>query len=177
MVTKEQLEKIRGWHYMSNNKTDDMFPVSGWKLHIFGTDIHDSFTIASVIESIVYQYNMHMKVATLSVMLAGIGNPAHPQFGKCVVIYLTPDMFKKEGRLKQFVGDLQSALSSAKYTKKGFIVGDKSIDETIFYRYELSKPIDIQKGVDFFEYAKLYERNRHIFNIPDNPDIESYLNS
>lgn len=177
MVTKEQLEKIRGWHYMSNNKTDDMFPVSGWKLHIFGTDIHDSFTIASVIEPIVYEYNMHMKVATLSVMLAGIGNPVHHQFGKCVVIYLSPDMFTKEGKLNQFIAKLQLALSLAKYTKKGAIVGDKSIDGTIFYRYELSKPIDIQKGVDFFQYARLYERNRHAFNIPDNPDIESYLKS
>lgn len=175
MVTKQQLEKLYGWYYMQKNRDEEMFPLSGWKLHIFGESVEDSFTIASSVESIVYEYNLSMKIATSSVIKAGIGNPTHEQYGKCVVIYLSPELFRQKSVIKSFITKLQNALSLSGYDKKGNIVGSKSIDDIIFYRYELSKVIDIQKGVDFFEYVKLYEKNRHYFNIEGNPDIESYF--
>lgn len=177
MVTKQQLEKLGGWHYVQKNRDDDMFPISGWKLHIFGDTLDDSYAIASAIEPIIYNYNLCMKVATISVINAGIGIPTHNQYGKCVVVYLSPALFR-ENTLHSLIVSIQTVLKNAGYTKSGTIVGSKSIDGTIFYRYELSEPIDIKSGVDFWTYVALYEKNRgYAFNITGNPDIESYINS
>jgi thymidine kinase len=58
------------------------------------------------------------------------------------------------------------------YKKTGKISGDNMITDNIGYRYELSKPIDPNRGVNMDEYQALYKSNDGgSYNIDRNPDL------
>lgn len=169
MITKRDLSKRTGWYYV--NKSGNSFPVSGWKLHIFGNTVDDSITIANTLEPILKQYNLIMKVATILNIEISVSIESSLNYGKIATVYLSSSVFKEQ-KLKTIVKSIKDALSCARYDKKGIIIGDRSINDTVHYRYELSEPVDPNVGIDTFEkYVSLYQPNRKEYNIPNNPDI------
>ena len=173
MVTKEQLTKLQQWHYINTNV--DSFPISGWKIHVFGDTLDDSVKVGNTLEPILKKFGITMKIATNILIKTAIGIPSHNQYGKVATIYLGAKIFSEE-KISDFVDCLQKALSESGYTKSGKIHGDKSIDGILHYRYELKEYVDPKIGVSsHHRYMALYEGNRGNFNIPDNPDIEYLL--
>jgi hypothetical protein len=103
--------------------------------------------------------------AIIFFMFGKVGNK---DYGKCATIYLPASVFVNYN-LELLLNDIDNALSN--YKKVGDkIFGDKKINSKIFYRYELSKPIDPTIGIDDDEYQKLYQGNRGYYNIKGNPD-------
>lgn len=152
------------YFYSTERESNDM---SGWKFHIFGQNVEDSIDVAQRMQPVLQKYKMYMKVASNNTYIAGIGDPSHKQYGKCGTMYIPPFVFK-DGRTQEFLDDVKNALKG--YEKKGAIFGDKSIDDTIHYRYELCKPINIEEGINHGLYSILYEPNRGEYNILDNKD-------
>lgn len=173
MITKKQLRKISSWYYV--NFMADVFPISGWKFHIYGTNVDDSYKVGVALESIITKYKLGMKIAAERNIQAGIGNPKHPNYGKIATIYLVPELFRKK-LVISLLEEMKTALLKINYTKEGTISGDRKITGNIHYRYELSKPIDCTTGLTYSEYINLYQSNRGEYNIPGNLDpIEEYI--
>lgn len=168
---KQILNEHKGWLYLL--QPDDNTVLSGWKLHVYGTDINDSEKIIQALLPIVVNRKdpVPMKIATQMNYDYGIGKPGDPQYGKAATIYLTPFLFKDARRLKTFMITLDEALEVMDYKKKGEIHGDKSINGTLHYRYEFSYIVDPREGLGMDHYPGAYHRNRGEFNIKDNPDI------
>ena len=139
--------------------------MSGWKVHIFGETVEDTAIIVNRVEPILQKWGVHGKVAN-DLMTQSINTGI--QKGKASTLYIPPEIIKN-GQTKQFIDDVSSALGS--YNKTGKIYGDKSIDGTLHYRYELSSPIDVTNGVSMGEYRNLYKANDGNFNIKGNPDL------
>jgi len=141
--------------------------LSGWKLHIFGNSIEDSVSIYNSLYNIIEKYKLDMKIASQRNLSAGIANIDNRNYGKCATIYLPISIFK-ENLLSILMKEIKGGLSG--YKKYGFIMGDKSIDNKILYRYEFSRPIDPCVGANEIEYSNLYELNRGYYNVEGNPD-------
>ncbi len=139
--------------------------VSGWKIHIFGETVEDTAIIVNRVEPVLQKWGVHGKVAN-DLMTQSINKGR--QRGKASTLYIPPEIIKN-GQTKQFIDDVSSALGS--YNKTGKIYGDKSIDGTLHYRYELSSPVDVTRGVSKDDYYNLYKSNDGNFNIKGNPDL------
>lgn len=173
MINIKQLKTLHGWHYL--NRMASSFPISGWKLHIFGATIEDSHVIGTVMEPILLKYSLTMKIATQSVISAGIGDKLSNQYGKAGTIYISPQIFRDK-RIGDLIKEIQEAFKTVGYVSNGIVNGDKSIDGILHYRYELSKVVDPEVGVTYDEYIRAYEPNRGHYNIPENPDISELFN-
>lgn len=163
-ITEDTL-KGPGWKYFGEVAFHSK--ISGWKFHIFGTELADSVTISNALIPVLMKYGMAMKVATPSVFKAGIGIQEDIQYGKCATIYIPSSIFKT-GLQAHLIQDIKEALKD--YTKTGEIYGDKSLDGKIHYRYELGRPIDPTVGITYSQYQYLYESNRGEYNIVGNTD-------
>jgi len=142
--------------------------LSGWKLHIVGISIEDSVLIYNSIEDIIAKYKLCLKVACKNGFESWISNINHKDYGKCATIYLPSSIFKNK-LLFILLKEIENKLKD--YNPSSInIIGDKPIDNKIFYRYELSKPVDPTIGVSKQEYEDLYEYNRGKYNIKNNID-------
>ncbi len=165
MTLKDKIYTQGGWVYLTSENPNTM--MSGWKIHIFGTTPEDSLFVGENLQTILDKYSMVMKVASSTLYEVAIADLTHKQYGKCATMYIPPIIFK-QGKLQEFIEDVQSALKG--YDKTGAIHGDKSLDGTIHYRYELSKPINIEEGINHSVYSIFYQANRGAHNIDNNPD-------
>ena len=152
----------KSWVTFGKNRTGNM---SGWKVHIFGDTVEDTAIIVNRVDPVLQKWGVHGKVAN-DLMTQSINQGI--QKGKASTLYITPEIIKN-GQAKQFVQEVKTALGN--YNKTGKIYGDKSIDGTLHYRYELSSPVDVTTGVSMGEYRNLYKANDGNFNIKGNPDL------
>tara|TARA_R110002020_G_scaffold10979_4_gene41946 strand:+ start:532 stop:1485 length:954 start_codon:yes stop_codon:yes gene_type:complete len=146
---------------------NDIKMFSGWKFHIFGETIEDAALIFERLDPILKKWGLLGKVGNEGAIKEWIG-PAlgAKQSGKFSTIYLNPNIIRA-GMVDDLVDDIMRGLGD--YKKTGKIYGDKSINGTLHYRYEFSKPIDVTQGVP--EGHNLYVVNRGIYNIQGNPDL------
>ena len=146
----------------------DIKMFSGWKFHIFGETIEDAALIFERLDPILKKWGVHGKVgneATINKWLSPTPTAGGNQSGKFSTIYLNPNIIRA-GMVDDLADDIMRGLGD--YNKTGKIYGDKSINGTLHYRYEFSKPIDVTQGVP---NTDLYVPNRGIYNIDGNPDL------
>jgi len=161
---EEFKEVYTNWIMFRYEKADK----SGWKLHIFGTTLEDSYDVMTRIDFLCRTKNIMYKVAHTAIMERAIGNPEHMQYGKICAIYLPNWLFHDDAELKLFIEELMSTLDG--YKPKGSIQGDMMLTDNIGYRYELGVPVDPKKGANYFEYNRWYRDNDGDYNIKGNPD-------
>jgi hypothetical protein len=136
---------------------------SGWKIHIPGKSIKDSVTLYEKLSPVVNKWQVPAKVGGVSnSSIQGYWiDPDHIQYGKAgAVLYVPPKIFSDTLQV-DLLRDVEEALSG--YSAEGIkINGDRQFKNysNISYRYELSKEIDINKGVDRSEYLQLYNKNQ-----------------
>lgn len=82
--------------------------------------------------------------------------------------YLTELIFVNN-QLDNLLNDINTNLTNYKY--KGKIIGAKSINGKIHYRYDLIKPINPINGIDYDEYQLLYRGETGNYNINNNLTI------
>jgi len=169
MITKSQLQKAKGWLYSYISDKEVMI-MSGWKFYIFGQTIEDSEQICSLITPIAKKYNLTMKVASQNIINRNTNKKGIAW--SVGIIYLNSELFEDK-RVPNLISDIDNALKD--YQKTGVIVGAKSINGKLHYRYDLSFPIDPAKGVDYHEYLNGYRGESGDYNIPGNEDITSSL--
>jgi hypothetical protein len=160
---KEMASQVGGWLQVKNPVGN----MSGWKFHIYADYLDEAAFLYEKLLPVVNKYGAGMKVAS-SEMLYRLAQNA-VQSGKGVTIYLPSNVVAKNAQ-KQFLNDVQTAING--YKKTGKISGDNMITDNIGYRYELSKPIDPNRGVNMDEYQALYKSNDGgSYNIDRNPDL------
>jgi len=151
-LSKEQMipkfgELTSGWKYFGRRTGN----TSGWKFHVFGEDIYDSWDLYQRLLPFVEKWGALAKVGVLQNFEKG-----NIQYGKMgASIYIPVEVLNKNQQ-KAMLDDLQSTLSG--YNKKGSISGDKSITDNITYRYELKGPVP-KEGIDFTSYKAMYKGN------------------
>ena len=159
-----ELAKDMGGWIQATNVTGNM---SGWKFHVYADNLDEVAFLYERLLPVVKKYGAGFKLAGVEMLEKLAKNSV--QKGKGVTLYLPSSTIAKNAQ-KEFLSDLQSAIKG--YEKNGAISGDKMITNNIGYRYELSQPIDVSKGVDMYQYRALYKSNEgggH--NITDNPDL------
>ena len=167
MINKEQLSKIKKWHY-PNISNREIMTMSGWKLYVFGETVDDSYELCSLLVPVMERYNLTMKVATQHIIDRNNKLKKKPVWS-VAVIYLASEIFL-ENKMKDLLKDIEMSLKS--YAKTGNIDGAKSIDGKVHYRYDLKEPVEPSKGVPYDKYIAMYRGEYGDFNISDNPDID-----
>ena len=167
-IPTKLLGKVEKWvNYGAS--TPSMF--SGWKFHVFGETLEDAAIIMGRLEPVLQKWGLHAKVGNETMVSKYLGkNPtaATKQTGKISTIYINPNVMQS-GMVDDLVGDIMRGLGD--YKKTGKIYGDKSVNGTLHYRYEYSKPIDVTQGVPESTMNQLYTPNRGVYNIDGNPDL------
>jgi hypothetical protein len=155
--------KNRSWYQPINNEI-----LSGWKFHVYADNMDEVAYLYEKLLPVAKKHNAGFKLAG-ELNIIALREPDY-QRGKAVTLYVNPNTFRTK-TLNVLFNDIKSAVSS--YPVKGNIHGDRMLTKNIGYRYELSKPIDITKGVDKITYDKLYVLNSpsSTYNRPNNPDI------
>ena len=167
-IPTKLLGKVERW-VTYGTSTPNMF--SGWKFHIFGETIEDAAIILERIEPILKKWGLHGKIGNetmISKYLSQTPTAPTKQSGKISTIYINPNIMQA-GMVDDLVDDIMRGLGD--YKKTGKIYGDKSVNGTLHYRYEFSKPIDVTEGVPRSTYDNMYVPNRGAYNIPGNPDL------
>ena len=167
-IPTKLLGKVEKW-VTYGTPTPNMF--SGWKFHIFGETIEDAAIILERIEPILKKWGLHGKIGNETMISKYLSqNPTAPtiQQGKLSTIYLNPNIMRA-GMVDDLVDDIMRGLGD--YKKTGKISGDKSVNGTLHYRYELAKPIDVTQGIPRSTYESMYVPNRGAYNIEGNPDL------
>jgi hypothetical protein len=162
---------MRGWHYPSIS-THEIMRMSGWKFYVYGETVDDSYQVGSLLEPVVKKYNLTMKVATQNIINRNV--PKKDIAWSIAVIYLNSEIFEDK-KVSNLLEDINSSLKD--YPKKGIVPGAKSINGKVHYRYDLNKPIKPTNGVEYSDYLTAYRGEGGDFNIPENEDITSFLNS
>ena len=166
-IPTKLLGKVEQWVNIGPRPT--MF--SGWKFHVFGETLEDAAIILERLEPVLKKWGLHFKVGNETMISKYLGkNPTAPsnQIGKISTIYINPNIIRA-GMADDLADDIMRGLGD--YNKTGKIYGDKSINGTLHYRYEYSKPIDVTQGVPESTMNQLYKTNRGIYNIQGNPDL------
>lgn len=170
MITKQQLEKMKGWFY-SFICTNDEMEMSGWKLYIYGENIDDSYNVCSLVTPIAKKYDLTMKVASQRII--NRNNMRTDVAWSIAVIYLDPKIFRNN-QISSLINDITSSLTD--YTKSGNVTGAKSLNGKVHYRYDLKEPVNPEIGVPYDKYTTLYRGETGEFNIPNNYDVFETVN-
>lgn len=164
------LKNINRTFIQSDNSS---FNLSGWKLHIFGTNILDSFIINTALNNYLKKNNIVYKVGTNKFYQTLESTPK--QYGKAFTIYLPIYLFHQK-KIQTFIKEIQKLLKKANYNKDSKIYGDKKISTSIYYRYDLSIPMPFT-GLEQNIYSNFYvENNNSQHNLSEeiNPDLLEY---
>lgn len=149
--------------------------ISGWKFHIYASNVEESAYLFEKLEPIAKKWNAHFKVASKGNYDEFQKSPH--QLGKGATFYIPSDVVKN-GRQNELLNEIQNAISD--YKVKGNIDGDNMLTNNIGLRYEFSKPVDPKIGIDVSTDAgynkykyELYKSQApgSSYNIPNNPDI------
>ena len=153
------------------------FPTSGWKLHIYGMSLFDSFKIYTTLDRFLEKKKFGYKLATAKAYVNF--NSKHfqdVQKGKACTVYIPMEYFlseKMKKRLKKNIEEIRHILKKSGYSKKGKISGDKAYEEGIVhYRYEMSIPM-LPEGFKDYHYYK--DNKGGAYNIEGNPDLFEML--
>ena len=165
MLSKQQLVKLKDWYY-PNITSHTTMKVSGWKFYIFGEDVDDSLRVCELLTPVAEKYNFTMKVASQPIIDRNVRKKTIAW--SIGVIYLHVELFS-EHKIKDLLKDIDTSLKN--YNKSGVVRGAKSINGKVHYRYDLTIPVDPEKGVVYQEYVPLYRGEYGGFNIPENADI------
>ena len=137
---------------------------SGWKFHIFGENIADSVELVNLLDPLTKKWRASAKVGGLNIpgrRHGAFGEKAFSedgvQFGKMGATFYIPVWVLREGKHHQLYNDILDALQG--YVPAGPIKGDKHLHGAINYRYDLTGPIDIKKGVDLETNHAMYNAN------------------
>lgn len=151
--------------------TYSKYPSSGWKFHIYGESLEDSFNIYNSIEDVLIKYELGSKIAKDSFFKDfPRGNR---QWGKACTIHLPISLFDKNN-LKNCILELNESLIENDYKKEGKILGDKKLINSIYYRYQLKAPFE-KEGFSKKENRLFYRRNDGNYNVKNNLDPFSEL--
>jgi hypothetical protein len=170
MIKKEQLSKMKWWHYCSISKHPVM-TMSGWKLYIFGCTVDDSYKVCVLLSDIAAKYNVTMKVASQAIINRNTRKWKTPCWS-IAVIYLNTEVFQNN-QIKPLVNDIMESLNG--YDKTGTISGAKSVNGKVHYRFDLKVPVNPSQGVLYEDYISLYRGEYGDYNIPQNDDIEHFF--
>ena len=145
-----KLPSVKGgaFHYLNHVGGN----MSGWKFHVYAEDLADMAFLTDVLTPIAKQWDATAKVGGPELLYSWTKN--HPQWGKQGITMYIPPKVIANGQQGAMRDSIISAIKG--YRKKGTIKGDAPITDNVTYRYEMSKPVNMN-GVPYEQYKKLYD--------------------
>jgi len=141
------------------------YPLSGWKIHIYGENEKDSRLVYSSIKDLILENNFSCKIALQTFFEV---THKQKQEGKAVTVYFPPEVIS-ENKLEKIIQGLKKDLEKINYKKDKQIFGDKKLSDSIYYRYELNIPL-VKEGFGERAFDVHYRKSEGNYNIENNPD-------
>jgi len=153
------------WEYINITKAEDML-MSGWKLYIYGNTVEDGRFAASLLEPIIKDFDMTVKIATNGIIRRNLNSN---RAWSSMVIYLDPHAAK---RIDSYLHVFRFYLRTGGYSQSGNITGAKCLDDGLIHlRYDMEIPIDPLIGCDYETYKANYRGEYGDYNIPNNKSL------